>query len=181
VLVVNLFGAPGAGKSTGAAYVFSMLKMLGVNAELVTEFAKDKVWEENKTAFDNHAYIFGEQFYRLSRLEGKVEVAITDSPLALSVLYNKNPILRQTFDDFVFDVASSYDSLNAFITRAKPYNNQGRRESERESDLVSAELIKLLKARDVAYETYSGNVEGYDLLVGDVLGRLGIVCGGLDL
>jgi adenylate kinase family enzyme len=25
-LVVNLFGAPGAGKSTGAAYIFAMLK-----------------------------------------------------------------------------------------------------------------------------------------------------------
>ena len=45
MLVVNLFGAPGAGKSTGAAYIFSQLKMAGINAELVTEFAKDKVWE----------------------------------------------------------------------------------------------------------------------------------------
>lgn len=43
MLVVNMFGAPGAGKSTGAAYIFSKLKMAGVNAELVTEFAKDKV------------------------------------------------------------------------------------------------------------------------------------------
>lgn len=41
-LVVNLFGGPGSGKSTGAAYVFARLKMLGYNAELVTEFAKDK-------------------------------------------------------------------------------------------------------------------------------------------
>ena len=41
-LIVNLFGVPGAGKSTGAAYIFSRLKMLGVNAELVTEFPKIK-------------------------------------------------------------------------------------------------------------------------------------------
>lgn len=38
-LVVNLFGVPSAGKST----------MTGVNAEPITEFAKDKVWEENPT------------------------------------------------------------------------------------------------------------------------------------
>ena len=43
-LVVNLYGAPGSGKSTGAAYIFAKLKMLGVNCELITEFAKDKVW-----------------------------------------------------------------------------------------------------------------------------------------
>ena len=48
MLVVNLFGTPGAGKSTGAAYIFSNLKMRGINAELVTEFAKDMVWEDNK-------------------------------------------------------------------------------------------------------------------------------------
>lgn len=42
-IVVNLFGVPGAGKSTGAAYIFYRLKINGINAELVTEFAKDKV------------------------------------------------------------------------------------------------------------------------------------------
>ena len=27
MIIVNLFGVPGAGKSTGAAYIFSKLKM----------------------------------------------------------------------------------------------------------------------------------------------------------
>ena len=36
-LVVNLFGAPCAGKSTAAAYIFSQLKMKGINCELATE------------------------------------------------------------------------------------------------------------------------------------------------
>ena len=44
MLIIQLYAAPGSGKSTGAAYIFSKLKMAGVNAELVTEFAKDKVW-----------------------------------------------------------------------------------------------------------------------------------------
>ena len=48
MLIVSLCGQPGVGKSTGSAYVFSKLKMAGVNAELVTEFAKDKVWERNE-------------------------------------------------------------------------------------------------------------------------------------
>ena len=43
-LFVNLFGAPGVGKSTGAAYLFSKLKMLGVDCEYIGEFAKDKCW-----------------------------------------------------------------------------------------------------------------------------------------
>ena len=53
MVVVNMFGVPGAGKSTGAAFVFAKLKMMGINAELISEFAKDKVWEESKAPFDN--------------------------------------------------------------------------------------------------------------------------------
>ena len=67
MILINLFGAPGAGKSTGAAYIFSKLKMHGINAELVTEFAKDKVWEESKAVFNNQAYIFGKQYFKISR------------------------------------------------------------------------------------------------------------------
>jgi len=53
MICVNLFGAPGSGKSTCAAYTFAKLKMLGVNCELVTEFAKDKTWEKNFTVLSN--------------------------------------------------------------------------------------------------------------------------------
>lgn len=56
-LVINQ--APGAGKSTGAAYIFSELKQRGVNAELVTEFAKDKTWEGNTLALSCQEYVFG--------------------------------------------------------------------------------------------------------------------------
>lgn len=32
-IVVNLFGVPSSGKSTGSAYVFSQLKMQNINAD----------------------------------------------------------------------------------------------------------------------------------------------------
>lgn len=67
-LVVNLYGAPGSGKSTGAAYIFAKLKMLGVNCELITEFAKDKVWENNLEVFNNQLYILGKQSFKTSRV-----------------------------------------------------------------------------------------------------------------
>ena len=37
-LIVNLFGAPGSGKSTGSAYIFSKLKMNNVDCELVIKY-----------------------------------------------------------------------------------------------------------------------------------------------
>jgi len=56
-IILNLYGAPGAGKSTGAAYIFSKLKLKGYNVELVTEFAKDKVYEGSKAVFETGLYL----------------------------------------------------------------------------------------------------------------------------
>lgn len=168
MLVVNLFGAPGAGKSTGAAYIFSKLKMAGVNAELVTEFAKDKVWEESKAVFQNQVYIFGKQYFRISRVQDKVDVVITDSPIILSSFYANDDVLGEEFDTLVTKVFDSYNSMNVFIDRVKPYNPAGRFQTERESDEVSKEMIKFLANHNIECEHYAGDIQGYDKLVKDI-------------
>lgn len=172
-IVINLFGAPGSGKSTGAAYIFSKLKMNGVNAELVTEFAKDKVWEENAEVFKNQAYLFGKQYFRMSRCDGKVDVIVTDSPLLLSAYYNKSKVLGYEFDNVVSRVFQSYRNVNFFIERVKPYNPAGRLQTEAESNEISRDLRAFLDIFDVlVYDTYSGDIEGYDAIVRDVLNVL---------
>lgn len=172
MLVVNLFGAPGAGKSTGAAYIFSRLKLAGINAELVTEFAKDKVWEESKAVFQNQAYIFEKQYFRISRVQDKVDVVITDSPILLSPFYTDDPVLGDEFDKLVTKVFNSYDSFNAFINRVKPYNVAGRFQTEQESDELAKKLLAFVTAHGVTCRYYDGDVKSYDVLVADILERL---------
>lgn len=169
MLVVNLFGAPGAGKSTGAAYVFSQLKLAGVNAELVTEFAKDKVWEESKAVFQNQAYIFGKQYFRISRLQDKVDVVITDSPLLLSSFYSSDETLGAEFDALVTKVFNSYRSMNVFINRVKPYNPTGRFQNETESDALVGKLNDFLNEHGVSCRYYDGSIDGYNVLIQDIL------------
>ncbi len=172
MIVVNLFGAPGAGKSTGAAYVFSRLKMKGVNAELVTEFAKDKVWEGSDAVFKNQAYIFGKQYFRISRLQDKVDVVITDSPILLSAFYANDDVLGDEFDTLVTKVFNSYNSMNVFIDRVKPYNPAGRFQTEKESDDVSRDMRHFLSEHGVVCRYYSGDISGYDVLVSDIINNL---------
>lgn len=57
-------GGPGSGKSTTAAGVFYNIKKKFIHAELVTEYAKDLVWNEAEAFLNNQIYIFGEQHNR---------------------------------------------------------------------------------------------------------------------
>ena len=169
MVLVNLFGEPGAGKSTGAAYIFSQLKMHGINAELVTEYVKDKVWEENTAVLKNQAYIFGKQFFRISRCEDKVDVIVTDSPLPLSIVYNKNSNLTENFNKTVMDVFNSYNNINFLILRTKPYNHAGRFQDERDACKLKDNIQATLQDRGIECRTITGDIEGYNAAVEEVL------------
>lgn len=172
MLVINLFGAPGAGKSTGAAYIFSYLKMKGVNAELITEFAKDKTWEDNKMALSNQAYVFGKQSYRMSRCADKVDVLITDSPLFLSALYNQDEVLGEDFNKVVLNVFNSYENINIFVNRNKPYNPIGRNQTEEESDNLSVSLKEILNKYNINYTEHFGDEENYQKIAAMIFALL---------
>lgn len=168
MIIVNLFGVPGAGKSTGAAYIFSKLKMKGIEAELITEFAKDKVWENSEKAFQNQAYIFGQQSFRISRMENEVDIVITDSPLLLSAFYNTNPVLGESFNDVVANVFHSYNNINYLLTRVKPYHAKGRLQTEEESDALAEPMKQLLNKYNILYTQIPGDIAGYDAIVEDI-------------
>lgn len=171
-IVVNLFGGPGSGKSTGAAYIFSMLKLHGINAELVTEFAKDKVWENNPEVFKDQLYIFGKQHFKINRVYGKVDVIISDSPLLLSIIYNQDRSLGESFNQVVYNVFNSFNNLNYIINRIKEYNPIGRFQTEEQSNDKHNEILKMLCNYKINYKTYNGCKSNYDFIVYDILNKL---------
>lgn len=174
-IVVNLFGGPGAGKSTGAAYIFAMLKMEGIDVELVTEFAKDKVWEENYTPFDNQAYVFGKQSYKIGRCAGKVNVIVTDSPLPMSIHYAHEDRLTDNFTRTVLDVFNSYTNMNYLITRVVPYDSNGRYQTESEADQIAEDIQRLLQDHGIQYVSRKGTRVAFDEIVVDVIRKLRVM------
>ena len=147
--------------------------MAGVNAELVTEFAKDKVWEESKEVFNNQIYIFGKQSFKISRVMNKVDVIITDSPIILSSFYNSDEMIQEELDALVMKTFNSYNNMNYFIERVKPYQEKGRFQTEAESDKIADEVSTLLDEKEVDYEVIAGDTEGYDYIVKQILHKLG--------
>lgn len=171
-IVINLTGSPGVGKSTGAAWIFSKLKMLGINCELVSEFAKDITWEHNTTALGCQEYVFGKQSYRLARCRDDVDVIVTDSPLPLTIVYTKNEVLKKSLTDLVMAIFNTYNNINFFINRTKPYNTKGRNHTEEESDAISLQIKDLYRQLDIPYMEITGDLEGYDKVVDIVMTNL---------
>lgn len=148
-LVINLIGGPGCGKSTIAAGLFYELKKHGYLCELVTEYAKDKVWEESYKTLDDQIYVFGKQFHRMFRVKGKVDVIITDSPLPLSIIYDKGE--SDYFHNFVIEQYNEFNNIMIFVERETKYESEGRMQNEQEAIEIDNHIKNMLIENEISY------------------------------
>lgn len=144
-VVINIFGGPGAGKSTTAASVFAALKKDGVSCELITEFAKDLTWEKEDSALTAQAYVFGNQYYRMYRCADQVDVLVTDSPLLLCIIHNTDRRCEKHLPALILEAFDSFDNRNYFLEQPKLYDETGRKESAAEAEQLSGRLRALLE------------------------------------
>lgn len=154
-LFTNLLGGPGTGKSTTAAGVFCRLKQLGYNAELVQEYAKDKVWGEDFKALKFQPYIAGKQMYRQFRLLDQVDVAVTDSPIIFSAIYQGFGCV-DGFEDVLVKQFHLFNNLNIYLKRnlqAHPYNPKGRYQNEEQAVMLDEDILNLLNKHNLSYHT----------------------------
>ena len=141
-LVVNFFGGPGTGKSTTMAHCFAELKWKNIDCEMCTEYAKDKVWEGSEHVLENQFYVSGKQYHKLKRLEGKVEVILTDSPILLGLIYgNREP---RAFKDLLVEYHKTFNNLNIFLKRVKPFHQNGRLQDEESARAIDEELYNFV-------------------------------------
>lgn len=172
-IVINLLGGPGCGKSTMAASIFSELKWQGVDAELVTEYAKDKVWEEATKILDNQLYIFAKQEQRTNRLNGKVRVIITDSSILLTLAYTKTKIHKSSiFKQLVLEEFDKYNNLNYFLNRSDVYTQNGRNHTEAEAINKDNEIERILTDEKIPYDTFDFKRNSADCIVKDIMSML---------
>lgn len=164
---INLLGGPGSGKSTTAAGIFYKAKTLLWNIEIVTEYAKDKVYDGFLGCLEDQIYVFGQQQRRIKRLVGSVDLAVTDSPILLSALYNRD--LSNTFDTLVYECFDSYSNINFFINRTKPYIKIGRTQEEHEARELDQKLKGLLNKYAVPYYELDGDEHCVDKII-DIVG-----------
>jgi len=169
-IVINLFGSPSAGKSTTAAGVFYELKRRGIRCELVTEYAKSRVWEESFKTLDDQIYVFAKQQHKMSVLKGKVDIIITDSPLLLSLYYGKN--YSSNFKNLINEIHNEYENINYYIYHLGEYDEVGRMQTKEESLLIGENLINILKNNDVEYITLNKDSRVVETIVNKTIQEL---------
>mgnify|MGYP000860832992 FL=1 len=147
--VINLFGGAGVGKSTLSSEIFAKLKKKGASVELVTEYAKDLVYDNNNAILDDQFVLFAEQNHRLIRLENKVDYIVTDSPLLLSFIYDKTD--NFTFRRLVTRTFNEYLNINYLLRRTVDYMSNGRLQTEAEAKEFDDIIHKALDLYDIPY------------------------------
>jgi hypothetical protein len=157
--IINLYGGPGVGKSTSAAYLYYLLKINGVNAELVREYVKDWVWEQRSIGPYNQIYFLGKQIHKESLLYGKVNYIVTDAPIMMNVyyayLYCKKELadgIRCAAEAFYNQCKNdNYNHIHVMLKRSHAYNPNGRYQSEEEALQIDTGVRKLLSDLDIPY------------------------------
>lgn len=150
-LTINLFGGPGAAKSTTAAQLFAELKWSKIQCELVTEYVKGLVFEENFYKMKDQLYIFAKQHRKHLILNGKVQVVITDSPLPLGYYYDNNR--TEYLKEIVLSCFNKFNNLNILLKRNDDYDATGRTQTLEEAKIIDAELEQLLIDNNIPYIT----------------------------
>lgn len=148
--VINVIAGPGAGKSTLASGLYHEAKRRGWNVELVTEVAKDLVWEGRHCALSNQAYVFGRQMQRIHRLEGQVDIVITDSPVLLSAIYAPEDYPSE-WEQVVVTLWKRYNNYVALLGRGPWFDDRGRVHSLDASIEIDRRIAVLLAKHDITY------------------------------
>jgi len=173
-LVINLFGGSGIGKSTTAAKIYARLKDMGIETELVREYVKHWAWNNRQVGEYDQLYLLGKQSQAEAQLYGKVDVIVTDSPVLLAGVYAK--FRWDGVADYVDQAAKSFVRhaegncvchANFVLRRDKPFNPEGRYETEEQSREIDSFILDYLdQEEDFPYAEIPEGVDPCDFVIG---------------
>lgn len=166
--VINVIAGPGTGKSTLASGLYHEAKRRGWNVELVTEVAKDLVWEGRHCALSNQAYVFGRQVQRIHRLEGQVDYVITDSPFLLSAIYAPADY-PLAWEQVVVELWKRYDNVVAFLERGPWFDDRGRVHNLQASLEIDQQIAVLLAKHNITHTQVSYGYRSPGEVLDDIL------------
>lgn len=167
--IINLFGAPSAGKSTAMLGLTYQMKMMGLSVENTPEFFKEMIYEDGRAElFGGQLYVLGEQNRRIARLVGKNDFAVTDCPLPLIGFYTSEDYVPG-FKEFVKNLNNKYSNINYLILRKHEFENEKRVHDEEEATKIEQDLPKYLENLGIKYKTFESSNNLVNELIEDLI------------
>ena len=169
-IAVNLLGGPGIGKSTLAAEVFVLLKKRQIQCEYITEYAKDKTWEESMMTLQNQIYVFAKQQHKMYRVGNKVDVMICDSSLLFSIIYG-NVDKDTPLYDLILEEFNRFNNITFMLKRETIFDGVGRNQNVSEAIEIDSRIESLLIDNNIDYMNYHQN-QGAESIVEKIIEKL---------
>jgi hypothetical protein len=156
-VVVNFIGGAGVGKSLMSALTFAELKMRHLNSEIVSEYAKNLVWQNRLDELDNQYQVSYEQYRMIKPLDNVVDYIICDSPLLVGVFYNRyhkmNVCNIEKTERMIKSKMSEFKNVYIFLERnlEYPFTQEGRLQNENEAKEIDIKFKSLLEEFELPY------------------------------
>lgn len=151
---INLYGAPGAGKSVKASEIMVGLRKQGYSCEIVPEAAKEYVMAGKSFLGYAQLDLFIKQLKREQlAANSNVDFVICECPLLLVSFYgiHNNCPVHNEINSMAVKINSKRTKKNFFIVRNVEYDPVNRMEESKQSDELADEIRIYVRNRDIIH------------------------------
>lgn len=155
MILINLTGGPGAGKTTLCHYLAYRLKLAGIRTEVTGEASRDHIYAYPADRvplqlLDNQVLVVGQQFEKIKKFHRhNFEVVLCDSALEQQTMYFEGHAYAKNLKLVMADCARQFETYNVFIHRTKGvYDPESRvQRTEAEAIAFDGKVRRLFKNR----------------------------------
>jgi hypothetical protein len=172
--VINIIGGPGCDKSLYSSAIVLYLNLHQKTVEVIPDFAKSLVWQQNFEVLKNQYFIAQRQFEMINLLDGQVQFLITECSLPQVLYYNEH------YEDNICDIAKTraqilewykqHNNVNILVERSdKKYLRTGRFQDEEQARAIDHGIRGLLIREGMRYTKLAPDIEAINTFAATLL------------
>ena len=172
--VINVIGGPGCDKSLITSAIVLYLKLNDKTIEVIPDFAKSLVWQQNFEVLKNQYFIAQRQYEMLSLLDGQIQYLVTECSLPQVLYYNENYLdnicdIGKTRTQ-ILDWYNQCNNINIVVERGeRKYIRTGRFQDEDQARAVDRGMLELLDREGLPYTSLPAAVDAVNTFAATLL------------
>jgi hypothetical protein len=140
------------------------MKKHHMSVEYTYEFPKEVAWEGNVSQLKDQFFITANQHRNISRLYGKVEYIIVDSPIVLGCFYEQrygegypaSYYSMSGLSNFLWMLYKQYDNINLLLKRNdETYDTNGRLQDLQEAQEIDKDIRQTLLVNSIPFVEFN--------------------------